>query len=116
MGLYFSLQKSKFVDFAKVSPLNLFGVSLSADEFRQLTGALEVAFAILFVLPVRALKLVGNVGLLAVMVGAVYTHVALGDPFADAMPAAVLLILLGVHLLLSTASSPQEEETEKKKV
>lgn len=68
--------------------------------FRLATGGIEllagvVLVAGLFVTPVLALG--GSLLVVATMVGAVVTHVRMGDPATDIAPSAILLMLaLGV--------------------
>lgn len=44
------------------------------------------------------LPMLATIGLMIIMVGAIGTHIFAGDPIVAAIPAAVLFLLLGLHL------------------
>ncbi|MGI8695732.1 MAG: DoxX family protein [Mycobacteriales bacterium] len=72
-----------------------------------LTGAAEVAGAGLLVagiVSVHAAAVVGSALLIAVMAGAVATHVRVSDPATKIAPPALLLLLLVAELALRAAS------------
>ena len=69
------------------------GYSLS---FMYIIGALELLGAI--GLLIKPLRLLANIGLIGIMIGALYTHISSGDPIQMMVLAIVASILLVVHL------------------
>lgn len=73
--------------------------------FRALTGAIEVLAAIIlfasFVMSSTA-ELVGSVTVVVVMLGALATHIKVGDDASDMLPPVVLLVLALVVALFNT--------------
>jgi len=69
-------------------------------------GLTEVLAAVLLLTPLVRL---GAAVLTIVMVGAVYTHIALGDAFVHAIPAAVLGLLSAVLFRLYSKPQPKKK-------
>ena len=64
------------------------------DGFRVFIGAVEVAGGIALLIP--RITTLASLGLMAVMIGAAYSHLAHNDGWSAATPAIVLCVLLGI--------------------
>ena len=64
------------------------------DGFRIFIGTVEVAGGIALLIP--RITTLASLGLMVVMVGAAYTHLAQNDGWGAATPAMVLFVLLGI--------------------
>ncbi len=64
------------------------------EEFRVLIGSVELLGGFALLLP--RLSVLSSLGLMAVMLGAAYTHLAHAEGLGTAMPSMVLCVLLGV--------------------
>ena len=64
------------------------------DGFRIFIGACEVAGGIALLIP--QVTTLASLGLMVIMVGAAYTHLAHNDGWGAATPAIVLFVLLGI--------------------
>ncbi|MFE7854137.1 DoxX family protein [Streptomyces sp. NPDC057403] len=76
-------------------------VGMTTAHYRLL-GAVEVAAAagLLLGLRITALGVAASTGLVLLMAGAVVVHLRSGDPAARCLPAAVVGVLAGAHLVL----------------
>ncbi|MEU2632047.1 DoxX family protein [Kitasatospora sp. NPDC007106] len=76
-------------------------VGMTTTHYRLL-GALEVAAAagLLLGLRITALGAAASVGLILLMAGAVVVHLRSGDPAARCLPAVVVGVLAGAHLVV----------------
>jgi hypothetical protein len=71
---------------------------------RFLVGAIELACAVLLVVPDRRARFVGAAGLVFVLVGAVTTHIVNHDPFGESVAAPVHLVVTAVFALANWPS------------
>ncbi|KGX92870.1 DoxX family protein [Pontibacillus halophilus JSM 076056 = DSM 19796] len=71
------------------------------SSFRMFTGTIEVAAAILMIVGIwnGALASIGAALIIVTMIGAILTHVKVGDP-PKAMGMPIILLLLGVVVLV----------------
>jgi uncharacterized membrane protein YphA (DoxX/SURF4 family) len=67
--------------------------------FRFLVGAIELACAVLLVVPDRRLRFVGATALVFVLTGAVTTHIVNHDPFGESVAAPVHLVITAAFAL-----------------
>jgi putative oxidoreductase len=79
----------------QIAFFNHWGYPLS---FMYLIGSLELAGAI--GLWIRPLRVYANIGLLGLMIGALYTHISRHDPFQMMGLAILASVLLGSHFIL----------------
>ncbi|GAA4062043.1 DoxX family protein [Nonomuraea soli] len=69
--------------------------------FRFAVGALELACAVLLVIPRRRARFLGAAGLVFVLTGAVTTHIVSHDPVQESLSAPIHLVVAGVIALLN---------------
>merc|ERR1711962_682231 len=80
----FSYQVSSFNRFVNVFPLQSFtGYRPTADQYRAVVGVIEIMFGALLAFGNYAWHRNSTLVLLCVMVGALYTILAVGDPIQD---------------------------------
>ncbi|GAB6032809.1 hypothetical protein CHUAL_012011 [Chamberlinius hualienensis] len=117
--------RKSFVQYTKVFPLPLetIGVKLTSKWFRRSVGAVELfSGLLLLVLPERLvnIKKVANFVLLITMLGAIYSHRALGERFERMAPALVFSFMLTCRLVVNwqidrkeaLASKPESKKTD----
>lgn len=89
---------SNFGRYASVFPLKIVGIQPAADMYRALVGSAEMMMGSLLAFGRYDWRSLSCVGLLVVMIGAVQTILALGEPIANLFPALIaggfLLVLL----------------------
>ena len=92
------MQVIEFSRYAAVPPASIF--KLSAETYRVLVGVIELVMVILMLVGYqkRRLQVITSYGLLVLMIGAVYTHVMVGDPVGKMAGAAVCLVLIVIRL------------------
>ncbi len=73
----------------------------TSATFMLIIGILEAAGALGLLIP--KLRILAALGLFIIMGGAVYSHIAAGDPLTSSIPAAVLMLLLGLLVYVTTA-------------
>lgn len=71
------------------------------SSFRFVVGALELAFAVLLVIPRRRARFLGAAGLVFVLTGAVTTHIVNHDPLGESLSAPIHLLITAVIALLN---------------
>ncbi|XP_031450528.1 transmembrane protein 35B [Phasianus colchicus] len=92
--------QEQFVRFAEVFPLRDFGFSPSPGPYLTAVGAVEAAAGLLLAFGPQLLQEISNFVLSVVMIGAIYTLLALREPLAMCAPATLclgLLLLLNVR-------------------
>nr|XP_025960430.1 transmembrane protein 35B isoform X1 [Dromaius novaehollandiae] len=90
--------QAQFGRFADVFPLAEFGYKPEPGRYLEAVGWVEVVAGLLLAVGPQLLQELSNFVLTAVMIGAIYTLLALKEPVATCVPAAVCL---GLLLLLS---------------
>lgn len=94
------MQKS-FIRYAKVFPFSqTLGFKVPSKWFRRTIGALETISGIALVFLPGIFKELANVILLILMIGATYTHYAIGDKFERTAPAIVFTFMLTCRLVV----------------
>ncbi|PIK45716.1 hypothetical protein BSL78_17422 [Apostichopus japonicus] len=91
---------SAFGRYASVFPLKMVGIQPAADMYRALTGAAEILMGSLLAFGRYDWRSLSCLGLFVITVGAVQTHLALGDAVAEMFPALIaggLLLILLFH-------------------
>ena len=102
----FFLQKYQFKSrFTNVFPLASVGIKPDPDIYRVSVGILEVVCALLLVAGTPRAKLYSLYVLLIVMIGALYTHIALHDEVKEMMGAFIAITLILTRLTLDGAIS-----------
>lgn len=68
------------------------------DWLRDLVGILKMTFALLLLIGIdrRIFAVAGGVGIAVLMGGAVFTHLRVGNPLPNMLPALTLLVLSSV--------------------
>eukprot|EP00076_Gallus_gallus_P007486 XP_003642617.3 transmembrane protein 35B [Gallus gallus] len=92
--------QEQFVRFAEVFPLRDFGFAPSPGPYLTAVGAVEAAAGLLLAFGPQLLQEISNFVLSVVMIGAIYTLLALREPLAMCAPATLclgLLLLLNVR-------------------
>ena len=88
----------EFRRYAEVFPLNNFGITIQADLYRTIVGAVEVAAGSVLALGRDPWRNFSAVDLLVIMIGGAYTHFAVGDPVGALVPPVTLAVLLLLFL------------------
>ncbi|XP_014801937.1 PREDICTED: uncharacterized protein ZMYM6NB [Calidris pugnax] len=91
-------QQSEFVRFAEVFPLKDFGFAPEPGRYLEAVGWVEVVAGLLLALGPQLLQEISNFILSIIMIGAIYTLLALREPLAMCAPAT---LCLGLLLLLN---------------
>ncbi|NXN46403.1 TM35B protein, partial [Rhinoptilus africanus] len=91
-------QKSEFVRFAQVFPLKEFGFAPEPGRYLEAVGWVEVVAGFLLAFGPQLLQEISNFVLSVIMIGALYTLLALREPLAMCAPAT---LCLGLLLLLN---------------
>lgn len=73
-------------------------LKLEPDVYRTIVGVVELVCVACLVCPHSAVQMMGHYVLLCVMMGAVWTHYAIGDTVDKLVPALVCLGLLVLRL------------------
>lgn len=73
-------------------------LKLEPDVYRTIVGVVELVSVACLICPHSQVQLLGNYVLLVIMMGALYTHVAVGDAASQLVPAAVCLALCLLRL------------------
>ncbi|KAJ7418182.1 transmembrane protein 35B [Pitangus sulphuratus] len=94
---------SEFVRFAKVFPLKELGFVPEPGGYLAAVGWVEVTAGLLLALGPQLLQEISNFVLSVVMIGAIYTLLALREPLAMCAPAT---LCLGLLLLLNIRGYP----------
>ncbi|NWW71369.1 TM35B protein, partial [Climacteris rufus] len=94
---------SEFVRFAKVFPLKELGFVPEPGGYLAAVGWVEVAAGLLLAFGPQLLQEISNFILSIVMIGAIYTLLALREPLAMCAPAT---LCLGLLLLLNIRGYP----------
>ncbi|NWV72183.1 TM35B protein, partial [Malurus elegans] len=94
---------SEFVRFAKVFPLREFGFVPEPGRYLVTVGWLEVTAGLLLAFGPQLLQEISNFILSVIMIGAIYTLLALREPLSMCAPATVCL---GLLLLLNIRGFP----------
>ncbi|XP_068773445.1 transmembrane protein 35B isoform X1 [Struthio camelus] len=92
--------QSQFVRFADVFPLKDFGYKPEPGRYLEAVGWVEAAAGLLLAVGPQLLQEISNFVLSIVMIGAIYTLLALKEPVAMCAPATVclgLLLLLNIR-------------------
>ena len=71
--------------------------------FRDLVGILKISFTVMLQFENNNLILVGSLGIVVLMLGAVATHLRMKNPFKDMLPA-ITMLSIGLVILLYTFS------------
>ncbi|XP_068274115.1 transmembrane protein 35B isoform X2 [Nyctibius grandis] len=90
--------QSQFVRFAEVFPLKEFGFVPEPGRYLEAVGWVEVVAGLLLAFGPQLLQEISNFVLSVVMIGAIYTLLALREPLAMCAPAT---LCLGLLLLLN---------------
>ncbi|XP_009469246.1 PREDICTED: uncharacterized protein ZMYM6NB [Nipponia nippon] len=90
--------KSQFVQFAEVFPLKEFGFTPEPGRYLEVVGWVEVVAGLLLAFGPQLLQEISNFILSVIMIGAIYTLLALREPLAMCAPAT---LCLGLLLLLN---------------
>uniref|UniRef100_A0A7M4DUU0 Transmembrane protein 35B n=1 Tax=Crocodylus porosus TaxID=8502 RepID=A0A7M4DUU0_CROPO len=96
----FPLQKSQFVQFADVFPLKEFGYKPEPVRYLEVVGWIEVVAGLLLAFGPQLLQEISNFVLTIIMIGSIYTLLALKESIAMCAPATVclgLLLLLNIR-------------------
>ncbi|XP_073951224.1 novel acetylcholine receptor chaperone isoform X2 [Choristoneura fumiferana] len=103
--------RKEYVRYAKVFPLTeTLDFKLPSKWYRRTVGALEILFGLtLALVPGHKIKNAANIGLVALMVLAAYSHVMVGDPFDRCAPALVFFFMLCGRLVVWYQISRREE-------
>lgn len=86
-------------------PLACIGIRPDPDVYRALVGIIEVGCALLTVAGVPKARLYALFTLVVLMIGAIYSHIALHDPVNKMVPAIFALLLVLSLLYLDGALS-----------
>ncbi|KAM4700618.1 transmembrane protein 35B [Discoglossus pictus] len=92
--------RSQFVQFADVFPLKDLGYRPEPTQYLHTVGWIELIAGILLAFGPQLLREISNFILCIVMIGAIYSHLALKEPLANCAPATVclgLLLLLNIR-------------------
>ncbi|XP_045154846.1 transmembrane protein 35B [Echinops telfairi] len=98
-------QRALFEQFAEVFPLKVFGYQPDPLSYQAAVGWLELLAGSLLVLGSSILQEISNMLLTLLMIGAIFTLVALNESLSTYIPALVCLSLL---ILLDACPDPQE--------
>nr|XP_033809873.1 transmembrane protein 35B isoform X2 [Geotrypetes seraphini] len=93
-------QRSQFMQFAEVFPLKEFGYRPEPEQYLTVVGWIEVVAGLLLALGPQLLQEISNFVLTVIMIGAIYTLLALKEPLAMCTTATVclgLLLLLNIR-------------------
>ena len=71
--------------------------------FRDLVGILKISFTVMLQFENNNLILVGSLGIVVLMLGAVATHLKMKNPLKDMLPA-ITMLSIGLIILLYTFS------------
>ena len=77
-----------------MSPLTAVGIRPDPDVYRTFVGIIELGCALLVLAGIPKARLYALFTLLVVMIGAIYTHIALHDPVNKMAPAIFAFILI----------------------
>ena len=105
--LIFFVQRKEFVTFATKSLP--FGIEVNPDVYRLVVGITEFLSSVVLLFGSPSARRIVNAVLIIVMIGAVYTHIALQQPIASTVPAIVLGLLLILHYWLSKPEKSKEQ-------
>ena len=86
-------------------PLAPIGIRPDPDVYRAFVGIIELGCALLIIAGIPKARLYALFVLLVVMIGAIYSHIALHDPVNNIAPAVVALLLILTLLYLEGALS-----------
>ena len=86
-------------------PLASIGIRPDPDVYHGFVGIIELGCALLIIAGIPKARLYALFVLLVVMIGAIYSHVALHDPVNNIVPAVVALVLVLTLLYLDGAVS-----------
>ncbi|XP_019403081.1 PREDICTED: transmembrane protein 35B [Crocodylus porosus] len=95
-----SVLKSQFVQFADVFPLKEFGYKPEPVRYLEVVGWIEVVAGLLLAFGPQLLQEISNFVLTIIMIGSIYTLLALKESIAMCAPATVclgLLLLLNIR-------------------
>ena len=112
--MHVPFQTQNFRKFAKVCPLEKAGFHVDPIVYRNVAGAIELLSAIMMLVRTGIVSKVGNLMLVFVMFGAIYTHIAIGDPWQQFIPATSLCGLLAIRFILLVM--PPGNKTGNKKI
>ena len=92
------LQVIEFSRYVSIPPASL--LKLTAEAYRVLVGVVELTMVVLMLVGYqkRRLQVLTSYGLLLLMIGALYTHVMVGDPVEKMAGAGFCLVLIVVRL------------------
>ncbi|XP_015743571.2 transmembrane protein 35B, partial [Python bivittatus] len=96
----FLFQKTQFLQFADVFPLKVFGFEPEPAWYLETVGWIELVGGCLLAFGPQLLQEISNFVLTVIMIGAIYSLLALKQPFAMCIPATVslgLLLLLNIR-------------------
>ncbi|XP_065837880.1 transmembrane protein 35B-like [Oscarella lobularis] len=99
--------RKEFVTFATKSLP--FGIEVNPDVYRLVVGITEFLSSVVLLFGSPSARRIVNAVLIIVMIGAVYTHIALQQPIASTVPAIVLGLLLILHYWLSKPEKSKEQ-------
>uniref|UniRef100_T1JC91 Novel acetylcholine receptor chaperone n=1 Tax=Strigamia maritima TaxID=126957 RepID=T1JC91_STRMM len=90
-----------FIQYAKVFPLSqTLGFKVSSKVYRKCVGWAEVCCGFTLIFIPGFLKQVANLILLLMMLGAVYTHYAIGEKFERTAPSIVFTFMLACRFII----------------
>ncbi|XP_015930283.1 novel acetylcholine receptor chaperone [Parasteatoda tepidariorum] len=93
--------RRNFVQYAKVFPLaKTIGFKIPSKYFRIVVGWMEVLCGLTLVFIPGVLKLVANIILLFLMLGASYTHTIIEDKFERTAPSIVFALMLSCRIIV----------------
>lgn len=95
--------RKSFVQYTKVFPvpLDAFGIKLTSKWYRRTVGGVELFCGLSLLLLPGLLKKAANIVLLILMLGAAYSHYAVGDRFERMAPALVFTFMLTCRLVVN---------------
>ncbi|KAM6216987.1 LOW QUALITY PROTEIN: transmembrane protein 35B [Rhynchocyon petersi] len=107
--------KALFVQFAEVFPLKVFGYQPDAMNYQETVGCLELLAGLLLVLGSPILQEISNFLLTLLMLGAIFTLVALNESLSTYIPAIICLSLLILLDICHFSAQTKESRPTRKK-
>ena len=107
-NFFLCMQKGNFRAYSRVFPLSSFGFRPDPDLYRMCVACTELVCALLLYLGNRTANHLVNFIIFGIMIGAIYTHYALGEPLEKMGGAMIGLTLVTVRIFLMGCGTSTE--------